>query len=146
MLRKIDHANIVVSDLETATDFFSRLGFSVAHQGYLQGEWISSIVNLPDVNASYVQLTLPNSSVNIELIQSATPLSPATEPGNMPNTIGIRHLAFEVEDIETLVADLKKEGVQFFGDIQTYPETGKMLVYFYGPDGIILELAHYPSK
>ena len=146
MLKKIDHVNIVVSDLEAAMDFFHQLGFTIEHQGDLQGEWISSIVNLPDVIASYVQLALPNSMVKIELIKYASPPSPDIELDNMPNKVGIRHIAFAVEDIEALVSGLRKDGIQFFGEIQTYPETGKKLVYFYGPDGIILELAQYPPK
>ncbi|MGB5983989.1 MAG: VOC family protein [Desulfobacterales bacterium] len=138
--------NIVVSELETATEFFHRLGFTVEHQGILKGDWISSIVNLEDVKASYVQLALENSDVKIELIKYDSPKSTVSELSSVPNKIGIRHIAFAVKDIETLVSDLKKEGIQFFGDIQTYPETGKKLVYFYGPDGIILELAQYPAN
>jgi hypothetical protein len=41
---------------------------------------------------------------------------------------------------------LKGEGIDFWGEVQTYPETGKKLVYFNGPDGIILELAEYPPE
>ena len=58
MLKKIDHVNIVVRDLQGATDFFRQLGFSVIHRGDLQGDWIASIVNLAEVRASYVQLSL----------------------------------------------------------------------------------------
>ena len=47
------------------------------------------------------------------------------------------------EDIEKIVTSMTDDGAEFFGDIQTYPETGKKLVYFYGPDGIILEFAQY---
>jgi catechol 2,3-dioxygenase-like lactoylglutathione lyase family enzyme len=57
--------------------------------------------------------------------------------------MGIRHIAFEVDDIETLVSSLQQDGVAFFGDVQTYPATGKKLVYFHGPEGIILEFAQY---
>lgn len=146
MLKSIDHLNIVVSDLHGAKDFFCRLGFTVAHQGKLAGGWISSIVNLKDVRATYVQLTMPGSAVKIELIHYATPTSPTNESPNVPNKIGIRHIAFEVEDIDNMVAVLKEEGIQFFGDVQIYPDTGKKLVYFHGPDGIILELAQYPSQ
>lgn len=43
-----------------------------------------------------------------------------------------------------MVAALKAEGIDFWSPVQTYPETGKKLIYFYGPDDIILELAEYP--
>ncbi|MEJ2642213.1 MAG: VOC family protein [Desulfosarcinaceae bacterium] len=142
----MDHVNIVVSDLERASNFFSRLGFKVEHRGELEGEWISAIVNLKGVRASYVQLSLKGSKVKLELIQYHRPKSPDRVGTNQPNEIGIRHIAFAVDDIEAVVATLKREGTHFWGDVQTYPETGKKLVYFYGPDGIILELAEYPAK
>jgi catechol 2,3-dioxygenase-like lactoylglutathione lyase family enzyme len=144
MLKKIDHINIVVSDLEKATDFFCRLGFTIEHRGDLEGEWIASIVNLKDVRASYVQLSFRDSAVHIELLKYNTPASSENENTSIPNQIGIRHIAFEVAGIEKIVSDLKDDGVNFFGDVQVYPQTGKKLVYFYGPDQIILELAEYP--
>jgi catechol 2,3-dioxygenase-like lactoylglutathione lyase family enzyme len=146
MIRKIDHVNIVVSDLERASDFFCRLGFKVTHRGELAGEWIASIVNLQGVKASYVQLGLNGSGVKLELIRYHRPQSRAGVGASPPNEIGIRHIAFEVDDIETLVSTLKGEGIAFWGEVQTYPETGKKLVYFHGPDDIILELAEYPSS
>jgi catechol 2,3-dioxygenase-like lactoylglutathione lyase family enzyme len=144
MIKRIDHINIVVNDLQSASDFFSRLGFTVEHRGELEGEWISAIVNLEGVRASYVQLSLKGSTVNLELIQYHHPESPGRGGTHLPNEIGIRHIAFAVEDIEAMVAALKGEGIHFWGDVQIYPETGKKLVYFQGPDGIILELAEYP--
>ena len=145
MLKRIDHVNVVVSDLKAATDFFSRLGFFVQHQGNLEGPWISSIVNLENVRASYVQLSLDRSGSNLELIEFQNPRSPSqgTESKSIPNQLGIRHIAFEVDDIDALVDRLRMEGIVFFGEIQTYPATGKKLVYCYGPDGIILEFAQY---
>jgi catechol 2,3-dioxygenase-like lactoylglutathione lyase family enzyme len=144
-LSRIDHVNIVVGDLEVATHFFCRLGFSVTHRGTLEGAWISAIVNLEDVKASYVQLSLEGSETTLELITYHYPPSPGTAAKRRPNDIGIRHIAFAVTDIDALVANLKTRGIDFFGEVQTYPETGKKLVYFHGPDGIILEFAQYPD-
>jgi 4-hydroxyphenylpyruvate dioxygenase-like putative hemolysin len=58
----------------------------------------------------------------------------------LANTLGIRHIAFAVEDIEAVVAKLKKKGAELFGEIQNYENTYK-LCYVRGPEGIILELA-----
>ena len=144
MLNRIDHVNVVVSDLTSARDFFCRLGFAVTHAGDLEGEWISAIVGLTDVRASYVQLSLGNGGCNLELIAFDNPPSPGAPDKALPHRIGIRHIAFAVDDIETLVARLKDDGVSFFSEVQTYPATGKKLVYCHGPDGIILEFAQYP--
>jgi 4-hydroxyphenylpyruvate dioxygenase-like putative hemolysin len=58
----------------------------------------------------------------------------------LANTLGIRHIAFVVEDIEAVVAKLKKKGAEVFGEIQNYKNAYK-LCYVRGPEGIILELA-----
>ena len=143
MLQKIDHINVVVSDLASARDFFCRLGFVVTHAGDLKGEWISAIVGLPDVQASYVQLALGETDCRLELLAFDNPPSPPVSRKNQPHQIGIRHMAFAVDDIETLVAGLRDDDIAFFSEVQTYPATGKKLVYCYGPDGIILEFAQY---
>ena len=59
MLKKINHVNIVVSNLDETKAFFIQLGFEVGDESELSGEWISSIVGLPDVKAKYVTLSLP---------------------------------------------------------------------------------------
>lgn len=53
---------------------------------------------------------------------------------------GIRHLAFAVEDIETVVASMKQKGYDVFVDVYNYQDVYK-LCYFRGPEGIIVELA-----
>ena len=58
----------------------------------------------------------------------------------LANTLGTRHIAFDVEDIEALVAKLKRKGVALFGEIQNY-ENAYKLCYVRGPEGMMLELA-----
>jgi len=59
---------------------------------------------------------------------------------SLSNTLGIRHICFAVEDIEAIVAKLKKKGTELVGEIQNYQNSYK-LCYLRGPEGIILELA-----
>lgn len=143
MLKKINHVNIVVSNLEEAKTFFIQLGFIPGNESELSGKWISDIVDLPDVKAHYVTLSLPDTETNIELIEYKSPESSYDPDMYKANQIGFRHIAFEVENIEEVVSRLKDKGIQFISSIQTYPETGKKLVYFRGPDNILLELAQY---
>ena len=51
MFKKIDHINIVVSDLEAAKEFFLDLGFTVVKREMLEGEWLDKVVNLPSAKA-----------------------------------------------------------------------------------------------
>ena len=50
------------------------------------------------------------------------------------------HIAFAVEDIESVVAKLKKKGTEIFSEIQNYDNAYK-LCFVRGPEGIVLELA-----
>ncbi len=141
MFKKIDHINIVVSDLEAAKDFFLNLGFTVHKRQILQGEWINKVVNLPNVKAEYIALVIPDTQTKLELIKYYTPEGSVDPHISLPNQIGFRHIALEVEDIENVAIDLKKKGITLFSDIQIYDN--KKLCYFLGIEGIILELAEY---
>ncbi len=143
MLKKINHVNIVVSNLDKTKAFFIQLGFEVGDESELSGEWISSIVGLPEVIARYVTLSLPGTETNLELIEYASPPSEKDQNMDKANQIGFRHIAFEVDNIEDEVCRLKNNGIKFLSPIHTYPKTGKRLVYLWGPDRILLELAQY---
>jgi catechol 2,3-dioxygenase-like lactoylglutathione lyase family enzyme len=143
MIRRIDHINISVSDLETTKRFFTELlGFEVRQEGYLEGEWMDRTVGLKDVKARFTKLVIPGTETSIELIQYFNPPGSRDAETGKANTIGFRHIAFEVENIEAVYDRLHKAGVKLFSDIQLYNEK-KKLCYFYGPDDIILELAEY---
>jgi len=143
MLKKINHINVVVSNIDEARSFFIQLGFTVGDEAELSGEWISSIVDLPDVVARYATLKLPGTETNLELIEYTNPPSERDPDMGKANRIGFRHIAFEVENIDEIVQDLKDKDIKFISSIHAYPKTGKRLVYFWGPDGILLELAQY---
>jgi hypothetical protein len=49
-------------------------------------------------------------------------------------------IAFVVEDVEAIVAKLKRKGMEIFSEMQRFEESYK-LCYVRGPEGIILELA-----
>jgi catechol 2,3-dioxygenase-like lactoylglutathione lyase family enzyme len=143
MLKKIDHINIVVKNIEKAKKFFVSLGFTVQDESVLEGEWIDKLTQLKRVTAEYVGLHLEGSGTNIELLKFTNPESLSTWDNDALNKTGFRHLAFEVERIEDVVKKLKKQGIEFVSSIQTYKETGKKLCYLRGPEGIVLELAQY---
>ncbi len=146
MILRPDHINIVVSNLREAEQFFLRLGFREIDRACLTGEWISSIVGLENVEADYIALEFPGSSTRLELIHYDSPKSNTAPDIGRANSTGFRHLAFAVDNIEEEVRKLKKTGIRFLSDIHVYEKSGKKLVYFHGPDNILLELAEYPEK
>jgi catechol 2,3-dioxygenase-like lactoylglutathione lyase family enzyme len=139
-IHRIDHVGVIVSDLSAAKAFFLDFGLEVQGEGEVEGEWVDQVVGLHDVKAAIVMLGTPDGQANIELTKFYTPLDEQGIRQSFANTLGIRHLAFAVEDIEALVAKLKKKGTAIFSEIQTYENEYK-LCYVRGPEGIILELA-----
>jgi len=146
MIKRMDHINVVVNDIDQAKTFFLNLGFEEIDCAYLSGETFAAATGLADIEAKFVALSLPGAQTKLELIQYIIP------PGGMDpclgqaNQIGLRHIAFAVEDIQAEVRRMKAKGICFQSAIQTWEQSGKQIVYFYGPDGILLELAQYPDS
>jgi catechol 2,3-dioxygenase-like lactoylglutathione lyase family enzyme len=120
--------------------FFLTLALKCRGGGGVEGEWVERIVGLQDVKVEFVMFGTPNGDANIELIKFHTPSDENGIQHPLANTLGIRHIAFVVEDIEAHVAKLKKKGTGLIGEIINYENVYK-LCYVRGPEGIILELA-----
>ena len=56
-----------------------------------------------------------------------------------PEACGLRHLAFEVNDIEEAVKELKGKNIQV-EEVRIDEYTGKKFTFFNDPDGLPLEL------
>jgi catechol 2,3-dioxygenase-like lactoylglutathione lyase family enzyme len=98
------------------------------------------VVGLEGVKAAIVMLGTSDGQTNVELSTFFSPSDDrAIEPPSA-NTPGIRHITFVVDDIEAVVARLKKYGVEPFGAIQQFENIYK-LCYIRGPEGMIIELA-----
>ncbi len=139
-IHRIDHVGIIVNDLPAAKAFFLDFGLEMLGEGKVEGEWVERIIGLHDVKEEVVMLRTPDGEANIELVKFYMPSDEKGMQRPLANTLGIRHIAFVVEDIEAVVAKLKKKGAELFGEIQNY-ENAYKLCYVCGPEGIILELA-----
>jgi catechol 2,3-dioxygenase-like lactoylglutathione lyase family enzyme len=56
------------------------------------------------------------------------------------NTLGIRRVAFSVDDIDAAVAGLQARGAELLGGVERYEDSYR-LCYVRGPEGIIVMLA-----
>lgn len=151
MITAVDHINIVVSDMARSLKFYTEvLGFRQTKEAHLEGEWIGRIVGLRGVRAHAVFIVAPAGEPRIELLQYFAPGGTSAAANAQANTIGLRHIAFRVADIQATVARLRAAGVTVFSEPVRVPpgvvqhDSGeKTLVYFLDPDGVILELAEY---
>lgn len=145
MIARIDHLNIVVSNLDQARAFFLLLGFEEGLGAELDPAFLARLTGIADARGRFVTMRHGGSPTTIELLQFATDAGADPQLGRA-DRIGLRHLAFAVDDIDAVVARLRDAGVEFLSPVQTWERTGKRLVYLRGPDGILLELAEYPHE
>lgn len=151
MIRAIDHINIVVADLARSVAFYTEvLGFRKTHDVTMEGEWIERIIGLRGVKGFVAFVEPPGGGPRIELLEYRAPAGVTLPENSRANTLGLRHVAFRVDDIATMAARLRAAGVTLFSDpvrvpagVVKFAAGDKTLLYFLDPDGVILELAEY---
>lgn len=149
MIRAIDHINIVVSDLERSVKFYTEvLGFEKVNTIFLEGDWIDSIVGLKGVVADIVLIAAPEGGPKIELSYFKSPFGESIPSNSVANTIGLRHFALRVDDIQESYKKLKDAGVKVLSEPVTVPQNvapqsnvRKTTYYFNDPDGVLIEIA-----
>lgn len=123
-LNKIHHIALIVSDYEKSKHFYMEiLGLQILNETFrsernsykldlaLDGVYIIELFSFPDY---------------------------AQRP-SYPEALGLRHLAFEVDDIEQASAELQAKNIPT-DPIRIDEITGKKFFFFSDPDGLPLEL------
>jgi catechol 2,3-dioxygenase-like lactoylglutathione lyase family enzyme len=139
-VRKLDHVGVVVDDLEAATAFFVDLGLEREEPGVVEGEWVDKIIGLHGVRAELVFVRAPGGNGAIELVKFHSPPDDGGADSSAPNRLGIRHLSFLVDDLDTLIERSRSRGLDTVGEVHEYGNIFR-LCYLRGPEGIIVELA-----
>jgi glyoxylase I family protein len=123
-LKSVHHIAIICSDYQQSRHFYTEiLGFQVIRE-----------VHREERQSYKLDLALDGQYV-IELFSFPNP--PARP--SRPEATGLRHLAFEVEDLEEAVQELKKKGI-VCEDIRVDQFTKKRFTFFADPDDLPLEL------
>ena len=151
MILSVDHINLVVSDLERSVDFYTNvLGFRETQRAELEGEWIETIIGLETVKASVAYVVSPAGQPRLELLQYHSPIGDGFQANSIPNTLGLRHLALSVDNIDSAVQRLREAGTELLSrpvvvptDVIQHSTGQKILCYFHDPDGVLLELTEY---
>jgi catechol 2,3-dioxygenase-like lactoylglutathione lyase family enzyme len=139
-INKIDHIGVIVNDLPATKEFFLDFGLEVQGEADMEGELLDKLLGLTKVKTSLVMMRPPGGEASIELIKFHNPPDEKGLQKFPVHTLGIRHIAFLVEDLEALVTKLKAKGAEIIGEMQTYENSYK-LCYVRGPEGLILDLS-----
>src|SRR5579862_5979943 len=109
-IQRMDHVGIVVDDLAAATEFFVELGLVLKGEATVQGRWVDRVVGLESVRADIAMMQTPDGNGRLELTKFHSPSTQSDNRRAPANTLGIRHVAFAVDDIDAVVARLRARG------------------------------------
>lgn len=139
-IQRLENVGIVVDDLAAAKAFFVELGLEVLGEGPVEGDWVDRVVGLDGVRVDIAMLETSDGHGRLELMKFHAPSARDSDRQAPPNTLGIRRVAFAVDDIDAAVAGLQARGVELIGDVVRY-EDAYRLCYVRGPEGIIVMLS-----
>ena len=124
MLNRVHHIAIICSDYQKSKHFYTEI---------LELKVIKEVYR-SDQNSYKLDLSV-GGSYQIELFSFPDP----PQRVNRPEACGLRHLAFEVDDIETVVDTLKSKGIEV-EEIRMDENTGKRFTFFPDPDSLPIEI------
>ena len=140
-IQRMDNVLIVVDDLEAAKAFFAELGMELEGEATNEGPSVDQVVGLNDVRSDIAMMRTPDGHGRVELAKFHTPPAVRAEPENAPaNALGIRRIMFAVDDVDDVVARLRRHGAELVGEIAQYEDIYR-LCFMRGPEGIIIGLA-----
>ena len=140
MIKRVNHTSFTVSDVERSVSFYrDLLGMELISLAERDPGFAEKITGIPGAHLKTAYLRAPGGH-HLELIQYLSP--PGTKLDTRTHNVGSAHLAFDVDDLPKLYADLKAKGVQFKSppmEVPAGPNKGNLAVYCTDPDGITLE-------
>ncbi|ODH02290.1 hypothetical protein A4S05_25030 [Nostoc sp. KVJ20] len=120
----IHHVAIICSDYNRSKKFYvETLGFSIIEETFRA-----------ERNSYKLDLRV-GENAQIELFSFPNP----PERPSKPEACGLRHLAFQVDDVEETVFYLKSKGVEV-ENIRVDENTSKKFTFFKDPDNLPLEI------
>jgi catechol 2,3-dioxygenase-like lactoylglutathione lyase family enzyme len=125
-IRQFDHVGITVADLDSVTAFFADLGLEVEGRTFVEGEFIDTVIGIPDSRTEIVILRPPAGGAGVELASFVRPDHEPGSPTAMANELGLRSICFEVDDLQTAVDGLAANGYGLVGGIGQHENTWRM--------------------
>jgi catechol 2,3-dioxygenase-like lactoylglutathione lyase family enzyme len=139
-IRRFDHVGITVADLDVVTAFFVELGFEVEGRMPMDGEFVDTVSGIPDSRSEIVMLRPPDGGTGLELSSFIRPNHEPGSPDAMSTELGLRNIAFEVDDLDAILQRLAVDGYRLVGGVGQYEHIWRM-AYVRGPEGIIVSVA-----
>ncbi len=140
MVKAIRHAGIVVSDVEKALHFYrDLLGLTMHRDMVEEGPFVDGLLGLQNVKVRTMKMAADDGNL-IELLYYLSPDHVRTPQKKEMPDIGASHVAFTVDDIDSLYAQLVAEGARFNAEPTVSVDGKAKVAYCYDFDGTPIEL------
>lgn len=139
-ITRFDHVGITVADLDRAAAFFVGLGFEIEGRTDMEGPFVDAVIGIPGSRSEIVMLRPPGGGTGLELSSFSRPEHQPGSPEAMSTELGLRNVAFAVDDLDAILARLAADGYGLVGSVGQYEAMWRM-AYVRGPEGIIVALA-----
>lgn len=143
MIKRFDHLTIVVDDLADAKRFFGLLGFSEAMNVIISGPTMAAYMGVADIVADHVTLVADGVTprTEVQLLHYRQPAADADLHLRDLHRIGLNHVCFAVDDINSVVTTMRDNGYRTRNDIMQFHS--RKLVFLVGPAGVTIELSQW---
>ncbi len=136
----MDNVLIVVDDLDAAIAFFTDLGLELEGRATVDGPAVDRLLGLDGARSEIVMLRTADGQ-GIELDKFNSPPAVAGMPADAPvNALGIRRIMFAVDDLDAVLARVRRGGAELIGEVVRYEDSYR-LCYVRGPEGLMVALA-----
>src|ERR1700704_943934 len=108
-IRRFDHVGITVADLDAATAFFVGLGLEVEGRMFMEGEFVDTVIGIPNSRSEIVMVRPPDGGTGLELSSFIRPNHEPGSPDAMSTELGLRNVMLEVDDLEAILGRLAGE-------------------------------------
>lgn len=139
-VKHFDHVGITVADLDNAIAFFVALGLDLDGRMSMEGEFVDTVIGIPRSRSEIAMLRAPDGGAAVELSSFVHPEHQPGSPAAMSTELGIRNVAFEVDDLQAALDRVAADGYGLVGGVGQYEQMWRM-AYVRGPEGIIVALA-----
>jgi catechol 2,3-dioxygenase-like lactoylglutathione lyase family enzyme len=107
---------------------------------FMEGEFVDTVIGIPNSRSEILTLIPPDGGTRLELSSFIRPDHEPGSPNAMSTELGLRNVAFVVDDLQAEVDRLAADGYGLVGGIGQYEDIWRM-AYVRGPEGIIVALA-----
>lgn len=139
MVNSFRHVGVVVHDVDRALDFWiNTFNFNIISDNQEPSPYIDTLLNLTSPDLRTIKLK-DHKGFILELLHFRN--LPGTEVSNQELTsTGLTHIAITLEDLKSLYDKLVENGYEPLSEILIPPNRKVKVVFFKGPENLLLEL------